>query len=326
MSTTTQKTIDMPALLAALDAYEDACAAYEAALERGEKVEPPTPVDHTAYITITTTVAQTGKGAPLPDRPDPMGVAIFEDNMRIMDEFCAAADTFARLSDKMLKGFYIASLPENRPAKVAQPANFHDFVAWVPRRNGVDAEGAKVLRYTHESGIAFDVTVPDLLEKTKIHGSADLAIIQLAKDELNRLNEPARRYNEVNRDIKRYLTARLVTAHGEEMAKKLFTVPRADNARAAALVDKDQAAKLREAEKAAKLAADLKAIQALAGDDVDDDVPVIDAEAPAGEEIAQGVILNAHGVDMGAAKAALSEFFADKPADKPAPKGKRASK
>lgn len=316
---TAHKSLDLAKLLDANEAYDEAFAAYEAALERGEAVEPPAQPNPADFVTITNVIAQTGKGAPLMDRPDDMGLPIFVQTFKVMDEFCAIAGQYARLHDEMLKAFYTASLEDNRPKRIAQPPNFHDFLSWVPRRVGKTPEGVMILSWTHSSGIFFEVDYDQLKALMVQKGSDDLAVIELGKQALNQLNEPARRYAEINRDMKRYLQSRLTTAHGEEMAKRLFTAPRADNARAKALVDKDQNKAAAELEKAQRLAASLAALDAMANDDAP--AEVIDAEevAPAGEEVAPGVVLNSNGVDMNAAKSALGEFFAaDKPADKPA--------
>lgn len=271
----TVKNLDLALLIPALEKYEEDRIKYEEAIKRGENVEPPTPINQLDYVTITVVIDQIGKGAPLAERPDPMGIPIFVENDKLMDEFAAAASAYQRLHDKVLKGLYLASQDDSRPKTIDKPKDMNNALAWIMGRDGVNKAGEKVLTFTHACGVTFRTTLPELQKLTLEKGSSALAIVQMAGDHFEKINAPAKAYDEINRAQKRYLKSRLITEHGEEIAAHIFRIPRADNARAAALVDKDQKAKLAELEKAEQLKRDMAALAALAAEPD----PVIDAEA-----------------------------------------------
>lgn len=272
----TVKNLDLALLIPALEKYEEDRIKYEEAIKRGENVEPPTPINQMDYVTVTVVIDQVGKGAPLAERPDPMGIPIFVENDKLMDEFAAAASVYQRLHDKVLKGLYLASQDDARPKVIDRPKDMNNALAWIMGRDGVNKAGEKVLTFTHACGVTFRTTLPELQKLTLEKGSSALAIVQMAGDHFEKINAPAKAYAEINKAQKRYLKSRLITEHGEEIADHLFRIPRADNARAAALVDKDQKAKLAELEKAEQLKRDMAALAAIAAED---DGAVIDAEA-----------------------------------------------
>lgn len=266
-------TLDIVGLMGALDQYEADYSAYVAALERGEDVQPPAFVNQKDFETVTLTVNQVGKGCPIPDRPDTMGIDILEQIAQSMDQAAAAASAWQRAKDNLTLLMWLAGSDAGRPKPVVKPANFHDVAAWVPRRHKFD-NGEMGIAYTHSCGLSFEVSATDLKAMIVEKGDSRKALLTFADREFQKLNEPARRYDKIRKDQAKHFRARLVCEHGEEEADKLFRAPRADNSRAQALANKA----ISELDKQAKIEAECAAIDALIAGDAEPD-PVIDAEA-----------------------------------------------
>lgn len=265
-------TLDVVAFFGALEQYEADYSAYTAALERGEDVQPPTPINQRDFETVTVTVNQIGKGCPIPEKPDTMGIEALALIEQLMDEAAAAASRWQRLKDSLTLAMWVAGSDESRPKTIAKPANFHDVAAWVPRRHKFD-NGDLGIAYTHSCGLSFEVSATALKAMIVEKGDSRKALLTFADREFQKLNEPARRYDKIRKDQAKHFRARLVCEHGEEEADKLFRAPRADNSRAQALANKA----ISELDKQAKIEAECAAIDALLAGEEEPD-PVIDAE------------------------------------------------
>lgn len=274
-------TLDIVGLMGALEKYEEDYSAYQAALDRGEDVQPPAPVNQKDFEKVQLVVSQVGKGCPIPERPDTMGIDALGAVAELMDQAAAAASQWMRIKDALTLAMWLAGSDASRPKMITKPDNFHDVAAWIPRRV-VLPDGAMALGYRHACGIDFVVPVVELKAMIVEKGDSRKALLTFADREVQRLNEPARRYDRIRKDQAKHFRARLVCEHGEDEADKLFRAPRADNSRAQALAGRA----LSELEKQARIDAECAAIDALIAGEPEPE-QVIDAEpTPPAVEVA----------------------------------------